>query len=519
MARDGAVRVLALELPSRAPVDKAAIQLLLSMPFKLSLLVACAIVGATTPLLDAAGGRDAGALYTELCANCHGPKLEGGKGGSLRGDPWKHGGDDAALTRSIREGFPKSGMPAFQATVNEAETQALIAFLREAATRAVDPQPTSESALPKETMRSQEHAFRLESVAEGLDVPWSMIFLSDGRLLVTERVGRLRVIQDGKLRPEQIGGLPPVVVTKEAGLLSVVAHPQFAENGWLYLSYCDPGANDTAMTKIIRARLRDWELVDHETIFALPRETYPPGHVLFGGRLAFHGEHLFFSVGVRGLEESVSRDAQELTRAAGKIHRVFHDGRIPADNPFVSTPGAIGSIWALGVRNPQGLAIDPRDGALWETEHGPRGGDELNRIERGKNYGWPIVTAGMNYDGTPISERKSAPGFEPPVVDWTPSIAASQIAFYTGDRFPQWKHQLFAGSLATQKFIRMAVRDGKVTHYEEVFKNLGRIRDITTGPDGLLYLALENIGKPGRIVRLVPAEENRATPAGQGEDH
>jgi glucose/arabinose dehydrogenase len=456
----------------------------------------------------ASGGRDAGALYGELCANCHGAKLEGGKGGSLRGNPWKHGGDDASLARSIRDGFADAGMPAFHATVNESETLALVAFLREAATRAVDPQPASEEALPQGSLHSQEHEFRIESVAEGLDVPWSMTFLPDGRLLFTERAGRLRMIENGKLRPEIIGGLPPMVVTKEAGLMSVVAHPKFAENNWVYLSFCDPGERDTAMTKIVRARLRGWQLAEMETIFEIPREKYQPGHVLFGGRLVFDGDYLFFSVGVRGLEETVSRDAQDLTLANGKIHRVFHDGKIPPDNPFVGSAGAVGSIWALGVRNPQGLARDPRGGSLWETEHGPRGGDELNRIERGKNYGWPLVTTGINYDGTPITDKKSAPGFESPVVDWTPSIAASEIEFYHGDKFPRWKHQLFVGSLATQKFIRIVLHEGRVTHYEEVFKNLGRIRDIKTSPDGLLYLALENIGKPGRIVRLVPTDSS-----------
>lgn len=461
--------------------------------------------GAALSASAAAGGRDAGALYAELCANCHGPKLEGGKGGSLRGDPWKHGGDDAALARSIRDGFPAAGMPAFRATVSEAETQALIAFVREAGTRSVDPQPQSEQALPTEILRSQEHAFRIESVAEGLDVPWSLSFLPDGRLLISERAGRLRISEHGKLRPEVIGGLPPLVVTKEAGLMSVVAHPNFAENNWVYLSFSDPGDGDTAMTKIIRARLRGWQLVEHDTIFAAPRDKYQAGHVLFGGRLVFDGDHLFFSIGVRGLETTVSRDAQDLSTANGKIHRVLHDGKTPPDNPFIGTAGALGSIWALGVRNPQGLARDPRDGSLWETEHGPRGGDELNRIERGRNYGWPLITAGINYDGTPISEKKSAPGLESPVVDWTPSIAASQIEFYTGDKFPKWKGQLFVGSLATQKLIRLVLADGKVTHYEEVFTRLGRIRDIKTGPDGLLYLALENIGKPGRVVRLVPA--------------
>jgi glucose/arabinose dehydrogenase len=477
---------------------------------RLLLLTGLATSALTTAA--AAPGRDAGALYAELCANCHGPQLEGGKGGGLRGNPWKHGGDDASLARSIREGFPVTGMPGFGHALNEAETQAMIAFLREAATRAVDPHPASEHPLPKEPLQSQEHRFRVEAVAEGLDVPWSMTFLPDGRLLVTERAGRLRIVEEGKLRPELIGGLPPVLVDKEAGLMSVVAHPRFSENRWLYLSFSDPGENGSAMTKIIRARLDGWDLVERETIFSVPRDRYQPTHVLFGGRLVFHGEHLYFGVGVRGLEPEIGRQAQDPGLANGKIHRVFHDGKTPPDNPFAANPGAIGSVWALGVRNPQGLAVDPRDGSLWETEHGPRGGDELNRIEPGKNYGWPIVTSGINYDGTPISEKKTAPGFESPVVDWTPSIAASQLEFYTGDRFPRWKNQLFAGSLATQKLIRLVLHEGRVVHYEEVFKNLGRIRDIKTGPDGLLYLAVENIGKPGRIIRLVPADLGHTPP-------
>ena len=184
---------------------------------------------------------------------------------------------------------------------------------------------------------------------------------------------------------------------------------------------------------------------------------------------------------------------------------MFHDGKNPPDNPFVTRPGAVGSIWALGVRNPQGLARDPRDGSLWETEHGPRGGDELNHIERGKNYGWPIATHGMNYDGTPIAEKPEAPGMEAPIVNWTPSIATSEIEFYTGDKFPRWRNQLFLGSLGAQKFLRLVIDGGRVTHTEEIFKNHGRVRDIKTGPDGFVYLALELTGKPGKIVRLMPA--------------
>lgn len=451
-------------------------------------------------------GRDAGVIYAELCANCHGQKLEGGKGGGLIDRAWKHGSDEAGVTRSIHDGIVAAGMPAFAQAISDAETTALVAFIRESATRKTEKVPTTDLPLPEGVQSSEEQAYRIETVAEGLDVPWSMCFLPDGRMLVTERSGRLRMIENGKLRPEVIGGLPAIVVKDEAGLMSVVAHPDYAANGWIYLSFCEPGAEGTAMTKIVRARLRDWRLTDQETIFSLPRGKYQKGYVLFGGRLVFSEDYLFFSVGVRGLEDKVTASAQDLTVATGKIHRLFADGKIPIDNPFVGRPGAVASIWALGVRNPQGLARDPRDGALWETEHGPRGGDELNRIEGGKNYGWPLVTHGMNYDGTPIADKTEAPGLVSPITHWTPSIAVSEIEFYAGEKFPRWRHQLFVGSLATQKFLRLVIEDGRITHTEEVFKNHGRVRDIKTGRDGFIYVALELIGKPGKIVRLVPGE-------------
>jgi glucose/arabinose dehydrogenase len=236
-------------------------------------LTAVALLGGTMHVTSAEpNGRDAGAIYSELCANCHGVNLEGGKGGSLRGNAWKYGGDDDSLARSIREGLPATGMPAFHATVTEAETRALITFLRETATRAVDQPPATEQLPPNDDQHSEEHGFKVESVAEGLDVPWSMTFLPDGRLLVAERVGRLRVLERGEVRAEAIGGLPPVVVKQEAGLMSAVAHPDFAHNGWLYFSYSDPGPNNTAMTRIIRARLLDYQLEEHETIFSVPRE-------------------------------------------------------------------------------------------------------------------------------------------------------------------------------------------------------------------------------------------------------
>jgi glucose/arabinose dehydrogenase len=260
------------------------------------------------------------------------------------------------------------------------------------------------------------------------------------------------------------------------------------------------------MTKIIRARLRDHRLVDIEPIFEIPKEKYQKGYVLFGGRMVFRGDYLFFSVGERG----VLGDAQRLELPNGKIHRVFSDGRIPPDNPFVDVPGAVGSIWSYGHRNPQGLALSS-NGELWETEHGPRGGDELNRIERGRNYGWPLITYGINYDGTPVTNKTEDLNLEQPVRHWTPSIATSQIGFYSGERFSLWKNQLFLGSLATQRLIRIEIENGRIVGEEEIFRGYGRVRDIHTGPDGMLYLALEQIGSAsGRLVRLVPVSRETA---------
>ena len=333
-----------------------------------------------------------------------------------------------------------------------------------------------------------------------------MSFLPDGRMLVTERIGRLRVIENGVLQPAPISGVPKPMVRDEGGLMCVVVDPAFAENGWIYLSFSDPGeSEESAMTKIVRGHLQEGRLEDVVPIFEVPREEYQKTFVLFGGRMAAHGPFLYFGIGERGLEEAATGDAQDLKKPVGKIHRLALDGSIPPDNPFVARDGNWESIWAYGVRNPQGLTIDPRNGDVWETEHGPRGGDELNRISAGKNYGWPLITSGVNYDGTPISDKTEAPGMEQPVINWTPSIAVSQIEFYRGDKFPAWKNNLFIGSLAQQKFIRLVVEDGREVHREDVFEGLGRIRDIKTGPDGFLYLALELIGKPGVIVRLVPA--------------
>jgi aldose sugar dehydrogenase len=449
-----------------------------------------------------AGPQEVVVKYMTLCSNCHGAQLAGGQAPSLLDDQWTFGGDDASLAHSIREGRPGTQMMAFKAALSEAQIRALVIYIREEAARARTRSPAAKPN-PNPTVQSERHAFKVEDVAEGLSTPWGMAFLPDGRLLVTERVGRLRIIEHGTLAPQPIADTPAVWVKQDAGMLDVAVHPKYAENGWIYLAYCKPGALGTSQTAVVRGRIRDGRWVDQQYLYEPTPESYVADNTHFGLRFLFDkAGHVFYSIGDRGKET----DAQELSNPNGKIHRVMDDGRVPPDNPFVGRAGAIGSIWTYGNRNPQGLAWHPVTGELWATEHGPRGGDELNLIEPGRNYGWPVITYGMNYDGTPVSAKTEAPGMEQPLVQWTPSIATSDIEFYTGDKFPNWKNDLFVTALAFQELRRLVVDGRNVVHQELLFKGIGRVRDIVTGPDGYLYVALND---PGRIVRLVPANGTR----------
>jgi glucose/arabinose dehydrogenase len=437
-------------------------------------------------------------FYAERCAACHGMALQGGQAKSLLDDVWRFGGDDASMTASIRDGRAAAGMPPFGGVMSDQEIRALVIFIRERADEARRAGTAFAKPRGDSVVRSEEHAFKLETVAEGLETPWSVAFLPDGRMLVTEKPGRLRLVESGRLRPEPVGGVPPVWSRGQGGLLDVAVHPDYATNGWIYLSYSDPGPAGSAMTRVARARLRDGALHDHEALFAAPLSLYKKGEVHFGSRFVFDGEgHLFFTIGERGHKE----DAQDLARPNGKVHRIFDDGRVPEDNPFVATEGALATIWSYGHRNPQGLARHPVTGELWDAEHGPRGGDELNRVERGRNYGWPVITFGMNYDGTPITALVAKPGMEQPVLHWTPSIAVCAIDFYVGERFPRWKNDLLVSSLAAEELRRLRIENGRVVKQEVLFKGVGRVRDVVVGPDGLVYLAFN---APDRVARLVP---------------
>ncbi len=348
-----------------------------------------------------------------------------------------------------------------------------------------------------QVMESERHGFRLVTLAEGLEHPWSMAFLPDGAILVTERPGRLRVVRDGVLDPAPVAGTPRVAARGQGGLLDVLPDPDFARNRLIYLSYAGPGDGGSG-TEVARARLGDGGLEGLSRILAVARKSGGGRH--FGSRLAFGADGmLYVTAGERGSPDR----AQDLTDMAGSILRIAPDGSVPPDNPFVGQAGVNPWIYSYGHRNPQGLTRHPATGEIWAVEHGPRGGDELNRIEPGVNYGWPIITHGRAYSGFSIGEGKAKPGMAQPVAFWVPSISPSGMAFYDGDAFPRWRNNLFIGALSGQALVRLEVEGTRVVYEERLLHSLDeRIRDVRQGPDGLIYLLTDS--PDGALLRLEP---------------
>jgi aldose sugar dehydrogenase len=341
-------------------------------------------------------------------------------------------------------------------------------------------------------------AITLTTLVEGLENPWALAFLPDGRMLVTERPGRMRIVAaDGSLS-EPLAGVPPVVAEGQGGLFDVVPAPDFESSQRIYFSYAEPGQGRLASTAVAHARLTDNGLEDVQVIFSQKPKLDTRHH--FGSRLVFDDEgHLFITLGDRGVRPS----AQDLSSHMGGVIRVKLDGSVPADNPFLSTDGALPEFWSYGHRNQQGAARNPWTGALWTHEHGPKGGDEINIPQPGKNYGWPLATHGINYSGEPIPEAvgESAPGTEAPHHVWPVSPGVSGMAFYDHARFPAWQKSLFIGALAQRNLIRLTLEGDTVTGEERLLTGQGwRIRDVRVGPDGAVYVVTDEPN--GRIVKL-----------------
>ncbi len=388
-------------------------------------------------------------------------------------------------------------MPAWEETLTDDDIRALIIYIREEGASAKRGVQLKSVKSNDGVFTSRHHNFKLEKYVGGFGVLWALDFLPDGSMLVSERDGKLWCIVEGK--KTEVTGIPKVWAKTQGGLLDIAVKPNDGLHPWVYLSYAQPSRNG-AMTGVVRGKIKNNQFMDSQIIFKADEKFHTDKGYHFGSRIVLNNGYVFFSIGDRGARPL----AQDLSRPNGKINRVFEDGRIPDDNPFVKTPGAMPSVWSYGSRNPQGLTLS-HDGLLWETEHGPRGGDEVNIIEKGVNYGWPLITFGMNYDGTAMTHKTSAPGMAQPKHYWVPSIAVTAIDEYTGSVFPLWKNHLLVGSLAKQEMQLLEVKDGEVISSELLLKNQGRIRDLVVGGDGFIYLAMNPDNEDGSaIYRLFP---------------
>lgn len=431
--------------------------------------------------------------YEKYCAGCHGFQLE-----KFEQKEWMYGDQLETVVNSITYGRDEMGMPAFQQTFSPDEIRALASYVKAGLPENKD--DLKPAASEGDIVNSEVQRFVVDTVVSGLSVPWGLEFLPNGDLLISERSAKLlRFTTSGEL--QEITGLPEIMVKGQGGLLDLKLHPNYEENGWLYFAYSGYAEEDhsRACTNIMRARLNGNTLVDQEVIFNGTPDSDRGHH--WGCKLEFDKDgYLFFGVGDRGNRD---QNPQSLSNHAGKIHRIFDDGSIPPDNPFVDTPGAVLSIYSYGHRNPQGTCMNPETGEIFESEHGPMGGDELNLIQPGLNYGWPVISYGINYNGTKFTDITEKEGMEQPLTYWVPSIAPCGMTFVKGDRYPAWKNNIMIGSLRFQYLGRVVLDGHQVTHQEKLLEGIGRVRNVVMSPDGFVYVAIET---PGKILRLVPVD-------------
>jgi glucose/arabinose dehydrogenase len=414
---------------------------------------------------------------------------------------WQFGERPDYMVSNAMNGITSRGMPAFGEVLSYEQLEAIVDYILSKGVEVGAVKPP-----PPEHLQTIDYDMKVEVVTDKVEIPWGITFLDESTALITERAGRLRILKNDELQVEPIADIPKVLDEGQGGLLDVTAHPDYEENGWVYLAYSHESEeivsfedNAPSMTRIVRGRIRDDTWVDQQVVFQAERDHYIDTQHHYGSRIVFDAAgYLYFSVGDRGEMEM----AQDITRPNGKIHRIWPDGSIPQDNPFNHIPGAVPSVFAYGNRNPQGLSVHPASSQLWETEHGPMGGDELNVITPGRNYGWPAATYGINYDGEPISAFTRKQGIEDPIKYWLPSTGVSGITFYEGDQFPGWNNALLVSSLKYQDLRLLKLSGNRVMHEETIFMNYGRVRDVGVSPNGAIYVLLSERDAMGKIVKL-----------------
>lgn len=475
------------------------------------LVSVCRWLGALLPVLwlapsawpqDLNRGAD---IYATYCAQCHGPNLEGGQVAGFLDGMWNYGSGRVLHKDNIKFGIVGTQMIAWGTILNDAQIDAVLDFILEREKNMGVKPPA-----PKERSETEHYKLKVEVLAEGLKQPWGIEFLDERTAVFSEFTGQLRLMVDGKVLPEPVAGTPPPANKSSGqtfGFMDVALHPRYAENGWIYLCYIHemgdipPGeVHRLSSTRIVRGRIRNHEWVDEEVVYDPRPEDYTIIHDHFGSRMVFdHNGNLHFSIGDRGR----MLDAQNLSRPEGKFHRIHDDGRPVDTNPYNSLEryGVLPTVFAYGTRNAQGFAVHPETNEIWSAEHGPMGGDELNLVRAGANYGWPLATKGLDRDGTVQTPYKSLPGMVDPIHYWVPSPALCGIEFVTSPLFPAWKDNLLVAALKHQHIYRLELDGHKVVKEEVILRESGRVRDIKTAPDGSLYVLID---RRGMILRLTP---------------
>ncbi len=446
--------------------------------------------------VDSAMIRSA-ALYQTYCSSCHGEQMQ-----AFVDREWKHGKEKDSLVKSINLGYADAGMPSWKAALTTQQIDELTDYIA-GGIEQVEKYGFEAITLKSDTFHTKELSFSLDTITSDIWIPWGMTFLPSGELLVTEKAGTLYLV-DKEGHKTVVTGTPKVRNDVQGGLLDIILDPDFENNKFLYISYSDyvvDNEGDTLSgTAINRYKYANNRLTESLNLFK--GEPYSKAMWHYGSRMAFDKQgFLYFSASDRA---SQNENPQTLKNPKGKVHRINSDGSIPSDNPFVDSVGAVPSIYTFGHRNIQGLTLETNSGKIWTHEHGPRGGDEINIINAGLNYGWPLISYGINYDGTTFTNEVEKEGLEQPLHYWTPSIAPCGMAFVKSDIYPGWKGDLMVGSLRFNYLNRCIMENGKVINEEPLMKNIGRVRNVIQGPDGYLYVAVE---KPGFIFKLIPIEQ------------
>jgi glucose/arabinose dehydrogenase len=440
-------------------------------------------------------------LYTNYCGGCHGAQLQGSRASPLVKKTWMNGGDRNSILKTIRNGIPGTEMAKWEGILSTNEIEAVTDYIINMQAKPIRKNETRKPL----TVDTKLYKLKIEKVfTQGINTPWGIEFIDAKRALITGKMGELRWMVNGKLDSEKITGIPKTYAFDlVGGMMDLALDPDYLKNGWVYLAFSHNSTNTgdkkaPGMTKVVRGKVKGHQWVEEQVLFEVHDSLKVVGGTRWGCRFLFDKHaYLYFTIG----DMNRADDSQILTRPSGKVYRINKDGSIPKDNPLYGKENYLQAIYSWGNRNVQGLAQHPVTGVIYASEHGPKGGDELNILKNGANYGWPVITYGVDYSGSVISNDTLKEGMEQPITYWTPSIAVSAIEFVNGERFTRWKNNLLVAALAFQELRRLVIEGDRVIEQELLLKGYGRVRDVKMGPDGALYVLTNG---PDELLRITP---------------